>query len=203
MGIEVWEARKSVDVKSTTTIPVATNSLKVDDIVNKLGKRCPICIEKNVIHFQVIINGKKWHWLVSAFDFQTPYSLKDGKGKLLQAMVSAVKGGELNQADLHLMGCSQELDQNCVEWIARQIHQHSPDVVIVMGLSLARLLLMSKDLTRNGKMQSVPIDMVCGEYDLLGLPLIATYHPAEIMADVRLKRQVWIDLQKALAYSTN
>lgn len=204
MGVEVWKTRQTVNAPElTAAIPVATNSLKVDDVIDKSGTPCPICIEKNVVHFQVLVNGKKWHWLVSAFGYQGSFSLEDENGKLLKAMVTAVKGEDLKQNDLRLMDCSEVPDQNCAEWIALQIHKRSPDVVVVMGLSLARLLLLSKDVNQNEAMKTLPVDMVGGEYDLLGLPLIATHHPKEILADVSLKRQVWTDLQRALSHSAD
>lgn len=206
MGVEVWKTRQAddglqADSKIKSAIPVATQSLQVDDIIDKSGTPCPICIEKNVIHFQTLVNGKKWHWLVSAFGYQGQYSLDDADGKLLQAMVAAVKGNQIGESDLRLMDCAEVPDQNCAEWIALQIHQRSPDVVIVMGLSLARLLLLSKDVGPDEMRKTLPIEMTSGEYDLSGLPLIATHHPAEILADTSLKRQVWTDLQKALAHS--
>ena len=204
MGIEVWKSRESANnLESINAIPVATKSLKVGDVIDKRGKPCPICMDKNVVHFQTMVNDKKWHWLVSAFGYQGQFSLTDEKGQLLQAMIAAVKGGAIHESDLRLMDCSEVPDQNCAEWIALQIHQNSPDVLVVMGLSLARLLLLSKDVEQSDAMKALPANMVGGEFDLLGLPLIATYHPAEIVSDVSLKRQVWTDLQKAIAHSAS
>ena len=202
MGVEVWLERQTI-VEPAFTIPVATNSLKADDVIDKSGTPCPICIEKNVVHFQTTVNGKKWHWFVSAFGYQGSFSLQDANGKLLQAMVAAVKGGSVSQNDLRLMDCSEVPDQNCAEWIALQIYQHSPDIVIVMGLSLARLLLLSKDVNNPDALKTLPVEMISGEYKLLELPLIATHHPAEIVIDPSLKRQVWADLQKAIAHSAD
>ena len=204
MGVEVWEARQPNGASDVSVaIPIARQSLHVGDVLDKSGKPCPICIEKNVIHFTVTVNGKKWHWLVSAFGYQGRFSLQDANGKLLTAMVAAVKGEDIDEGDLRLMDCSEVPDQNCAEWIALQIVQRSPDVIIVMGLSLARLLLLSKDVCHNETMKTLPVEMVCGEYDLSGLPLIATHHPSEIVVNTSLKRQVWADLQKALAHSTD
>ena len=204
MGVEIWETRQPTSTSDLNiAIPVARQSLNVGDVLDKSGKPCPICIEKNVIHFTLTVNGKKWHWLVSAFGYQGRFSLEDANGKLLKAMVSAVKGGAISEGDLRLMDCSEVPDQNCAEWIALQILQRSPDVVIVMGLSLARLLLLSKDVGHNETMKTLPVEMACGEYDLSGLPLIATHHPSEITVNTSLKRQVWADLQKALAHSTD
>lgn len=209
MGIEVWQTRRAlvdgVDgfIEPTINIPVATQAIVVEEAIDKPGKPCPVCIEKNVVHFQSVVNGKKWYWLVSAFGYKGKFSLEDANGKLLQAMVSAVKGGELTKADFRVMDCSEVPDQGCAEWLSLQIHQRDPDVVIVMGLSLARLLLLSKDNNRDAAMKTFPVSMVCGEYDLLNKPLIATHHPAEIVADPSLKRQVWTDLQVAIARSND
>lgn len=203
MGIDVWEKRTSVSREQASSIPIITKKLNIDDVINKSGSACPICIEKNVVHLQTMINGKKWYWLVSTFDCQESFSLQNPNAKLLQAMVSAVKGGNITQNDLRFMNCSEVRNQNCAKWLAHQIRQHSPDVLIVMGLSLARLLLLSKDIGQDAAMETLPVNMIDGEYELLKLPLIATYHPAEILADLSLKRQVWKDLKRALAHIMN
>lgn len=180
--------------KPQVVLPVVTKALKADDVISKSGKPCPMCIEKNVVQFQTMVAGQKWFWLVSAFGYQGQFTLDDEAGRLLQAMLSAVKSDRISVADIRVMGCQEVPDQNCAEWIALQIKQKSPDLVMVMGLSLSRLLLMSRD-----PKAEIPMDLLGGDFDLMGLPLIATYHPAEMLADASLKRQVWADLQKGLA----
>lgn len=180
--------------KPQAALPVVTKALKAGDVISKSGKPCPVCIEKNVIQFQTMVAGQKWFWLVSAFGYQGQFTLDDEAGRLLQAMLSAVKSDAINAADVRVMGCEEVPDQNCAEWIALQIKQKAPDLVMVMGLSLSRLLLMSRD-----PKAEIPVDLSGGDFDLMGLPLIATHHPAEILADKSLKRQVWADLQKGLA----
>jgi DNA polymerase len=76
---------------------------------------------------------------------------------------------------------------SCISYLHKQIEMTGPKVVLVLGLAAARCLL---------KTQTSP-DRLRGEWhDLNGIPLLATYHPSELLRNPERKRPVWEDVQK-------
>jgi DNA polymerase len=71
----------------------------------------------------------------------------------------------------------------------RQVRAISPQVVVALGRFAAQTLLGVK----------TPISRLRGQFhDYHGLPLMPTYHPAALLRDPALKRDVWNDMQQVM-----
>lgn len=79
----------------------------------------------------------------------------------------------------------------CHPYLDEQIRIINPKVIITLGASSTRALLKTEDLMGNlrGKFQ---------EYN--GIKLMPTYHPAALLRNPNLKKDVWQDMKKVMAY---
>jgi len=65
----------------------------------------------------------------------------------------------------------------------------APEVVVSLGETATQLLMQSRD----------PISSLRGRFlDLDTIPLMATLHPDQLVADVGLKREVWSEMQQVM-----
>ncbi len=80
--------------------------------------------------------------------------------------------------------------QTCQPYLDEQIKIISPKVIITLGASSTRALLKTDDVISNlrGKFSQY-----------MGIPLMPTYHPAALLRNPKLKRDVWHDMQKVMA----
>ena len=73
----------------------------------------------------------------------------------------------------------------CRGYLERQIALVQPKIILAVGKIAAQNLLASDD----------PIGRLRGRaYDLNGIPLVVTYHPAYLLRSPSQKRKVWADL---------
>jgi uracil-DNA glycosylase len=78
----------------------------------------------------------------------------------------------------------------CEPFLFRQIDAIRPTVVVALGTFAARSLLKTED----------PISRLRGRvYTYRGAKLIATFHPAYLLRNPSCRRDVWEDMQKAMA----
>ncbi len=125
----------------------------------------------------------------------------DAAGELLNAMLAAI-GLKRHQVYLtNLLKCQLEARApnieeatSCAPYLLRQIALVQPSVILVMGAVAAQYLLKS-DLTA--------IDALRGSSRTLPgstIPLVVTYHPADLLRTPADKRKAWQDLQQAQAF---
>ncbi len=124
----------------------------------------------------------------------------DVTGQLLNAMLAAI-GLKRHQVYLtNLLKCQLEARApnieeaaSCAPYLLRQIALVQPSVILVMGAVAARHLLKSDhtdiDVLR-GPLHSLPGSTI---------PLMVTYHPADLLLQPADKRKAWQDLQQAQA----
>ena len=80
--------------------------------------------------------------------------------------------------------------QTCQPYLDEQIKIISPKVIITLGASSTRALLKSDDVISNLR----------GNFSqYMGIPLMPTYHPAALLRNPKLKKDVWHDMQKVMA----
>ena len=80
--------------------------------------------------------------------------------------------------------------QICQPYLDEQIKIISPKVIITLGASSTRALLKTDDV----------ISSLRGKFtEYMGIPLMPTYHPAALLRNPKLKKDVWIDMQKVMA----
>lgn len=77
----------------------------------------------------------------------------------------------------------------CGSFMLRQVRAIGPQVVVALGRSAAHTLLSTK----------TPISKLRGQFhDYHGIPLMPTYHPAALLRDASLKRDVWDDMKQVM-----
>ena len=80
--------------------------------------------------------------------------------------------------------------QTCQPYLDEQIKIISPKVIITLGASSTRALLKTDDV----------ISSLRGKFSqYMGIPLMPTYHPAALLRNPKLKKDVWHDMQKVMA----
>jgi len=85
---------------------------------------------------------------------------------------------------------SMEEMQICQHYLDEQIKIIQPKVIITLGASSTRALLKTDDV----------ISSLRGKFtSYLGIPLMPTYHPAALLRNPKLKKDVWVDMQKVIS----
>jgi uracil-DNA glycosylase len=79
----------------------------------------------------------------------------------------------------------------CGPFLLKQIDTVNPKIIVALGATAAKYLLNVQDsmASLRGKI-----------YDLRGIPLVVTYHPAYLLRDPRQKKETWMDLQMVMKY---
>lgn len=79
----------------------------------------------------------------------------------------------------------------CGPFLMQQIEAIKPKMVVAMGATAAKYLLNVQDSMAHlrGKI-----------YDIRGIPLVVTYHPAYLLRDPRQKKETWMDLQMVMRF---
>ena len=89
---------------------------------------------------------------------------------------------------------SSEEMQTCKPYLDKQIEIIAPKVIVTLGSSSTKALLQTEETISSlrGKFK---------EYN--GIKLMPTYHPAALLRNPNLKKDVWHDMQKVMAYLKN
>jgi len=81
-----------------------------------------------------------------------------------------------------------EIEQ-CHPFLLRQLRAIGPEAIVALGTFAAQTLLRSKE----------PISRLRGVFhDYHGIPLMPTFHPAYLLRNAVMKREVWEDMQKVM-----
>ena len=81
-----------------------------------------------------------------------------------------------------------EIEQ-CHPFLLRQLRAIGPEVIVALGTFAAQTLLRTKE----------PISRLRGVFhDYHGIPLMPTFHPAYLLRNAGMKREVWEDMQKVM-----
>lgn len=77
----------------------------------------------------------------------------------------------------------------CGSFMLRQVRSIGPQVIVALGRFAAQTLLST----------NTPISKLRGQFhDYHGIPLMPTYHPAALLRDAALKRDVWEDMKQVM-----
>lgn len=83
-----------------------------------------------------------------------------------------------------------EIEQ-CHPFLLRQIKALAPEAVVALGTFAAQTLLCTKE----------PISKIRGRFhDYHGIPLMPTFHPAFLLRNAAMKREVWEDMQLVMQH---
>ena len=81
--------------------------------------------------------------------------------------------------------------QSCQPFLLHQIHTIRPDIICALGTFAAQTLLET-----DGKITSLRGKV----FDLNGIKVIPTYHPAYLLRNPERKREVWEDMKQILRW---
>lgn len=127
---------------------------------------------------------------------QHPFSGESGE--LLDGMLASI-GVESNSLYItNLLKCRPPLDRapdqeqaaSCLSYLRRQIDLLKPTLIILMGRDTIRQVLGSNEPMARLRQQ-------VHQREGISAPMVATYHPAYLLKQPRLKLQTWQDLQFA------
>ena len=116
-------------------------------------------------------------------------------GQLLNKMIAAIDMKREEVYICNVLKCRppdnrvpapDEVEQ-CRGYLERQIALVRPVLICALGLSAAQALLGTK--ASMGSMRGKT-------FQVAGVPLIPTYHPAALLRNPSLKREAWVDLQR-------
>lgn len=80
---------------------------------------------------------------------------------------------------------------SCTPFLWRQVEAIKPEVVIALGKFAAQTILGT----------TVPITRLRGKWnDYNGIPVMPTFHPAHLLRNPALKREVWTDIQQVMRH---
>ena len=127
---------------------------------------------------------------------QSPFSGE--VGVMLNNMLTSLSLDPSSVYVTNLIKCRPPLDgspttlqsQSCNTYLRRQIDLVKPELVILMGRDTAQLVLGSEQPMSQLRQQVHQVDGYAA-------PMVATYHPAYLLKQPRLKVQTWKDLQYA------
>ncbi|HEX8961325.1 MAG TPA: uracil-DNA glycosylase [Geobacteraceae bacterium] len=81
-----------------------------------------------------------------------------------------------------------EIEQ-CHPFMLRQVKAIGPEAIVALGTFAAQTLLQTKE----------PISRLRGRFhDYHGIPLMPTFHPAFLLRNASMKREVWEDMQQVM-----
>lgn len=118
-------------------------------------------------------------------------------GKLLTKIIEAMGFSRSDVYICNVVKCRPPQNRDplpgeisvCAPFMLRQVLSINPDVVVALGKFSAQTLLGVK----------TPISRLRGSFqDYHGIPLMPTYHPAALLRDQSLKRDVWEDMKQVL-----
>lgn len=79
--------------------------------------------------------------------------------------------------------------ETCEPFLLRQLQAISPKVIVALGTFAAQTLLRTRE----------PISRLRGRFhDYHGIPLMPTFHPAYLLRNPAMKREVWDDMKTVL-----
>ncbi len=135
-------------------------------------------------------------------------------GQLLNNMISAMGIQREDVYIANVVKCrppanrtpEREECDTCSPFLMRQIAIVRPKVIVALGATAAKALLLLNDSMANlrGKFYdftpTLPTDAPEHALELSGIKLAVTYHPAYLLRDPRQKKETWKDLQMVMKY---
>lgn len=212
MGIDVWLVRNP-DVQSiwseTKAVDQEFSTSKKDPFdwvsFEKKVLSCTKCsLHKERTQAVFGVGSKTADWM---FIGEAPGAEEDKQGrpfvgragKLLDSMLHAIGLEREHVYIANIIKCRPSNNRDplieeissCKGYLHQQIVNVKPKIIVALGRVVAQALLRTD--TTIGKMRGNIY-----EYSDLGIPLVATYHPAYLLRSPREKQKTWQDLQVAL-----
>lgn len=118
-------------------------------------------------------------------------------GKLLTKIIEAMGLGRSEVYICNVVKCRPPQNRDpipaeieaCSQFMLRQVMAIRPKAIVALGKFAAQTLLETRS----------PISRLRGSFhDFHGIPLMPTYHPAALLRDNSLKRDVWEDMKQVM-----
>lgn len=210
MGIDVWLPRDAAEPEASgSDDPVAADGLDWDELRQCVSDctRCELAESRTQTVFGV--GNRSADWMIVG---EAPGAEEDRRGepfvgragKILDEMLRAIGESRDSVFIANILKCRPPNNRDphpeeaaaCRAYLERQIALVEPKIILAMGKIAAQNLLGSDE----------PVGRMRGRaYDLDGIPLVVTYHPAYLLRSPSQKRKSWSDLclasQTALAAS--
>ncbi|WP_243374756.1 uracil-DNA glycosylase [Geotalea sp. SG265] len=118
-------------------------------------------------------------------------------GQLLTKIIAAMQFKRSDVYICNILKCRppgnrnpepKEIEQ-CQPFLLRQLRALRPEAIVCLGTFAAQTLLKTKE----------PISRLRGRFhDYHGIPLMPTFHPAFLLRNPAMKREVWEDMQQVM-----
>ena len=118
-------------------------------------------------------------------------------GQLLAKIIAAMKLTRETVYICNIVKCRPPNNRNpgpdeirqCLPFLKRQLSAINPRVICALGSVAARTLLETE----------TPISRLRGQFhEVMGIPVMPTFHPAFLLRDPEKKRDVWEDVQQIM-----
>jgi uracil-DNA glycosylase family 4 len=199
MGIDVWLPRDAAEPEaSASDDPVAADGLDWDALRQCVSDctRCELAESRTQTVFGV--GNRSADWMIIG---EAPGAEEDRRGepfvgragKMLDEMLRAIGESRDSVFIANILKCRPPNNRDpkpqeaaaCRDYLERQIALVGPKIILAVGKIAAQNLLGSDE----------PVGRMRGRaYDLNGIPLVVTYHPAYLLRSPSQKRKSWSDL---------
>jgi DNA polymerase len=195
-------AEESVSTMTEVSAGTAGRSASLEDIRRELGdcRRCSLGEKRTNLVFGVGNENAD-----IAFVGEAPGRDEDLRGEPFvgeagQLLTKIVLAMGLVREDVYIcnvLKCRPPNNRNpqpdeiesCEPFLLRQLQAISPKVIVALGTFAAQTLLRTRE----------PISRLRGRFhDYHGIPLMPTFHPAYLLRNPAMKREVWDDMKTVL-----
>jgi DNA polymerase len=204
MGIDVWLPRDAAE-SDTTDVAVAED-LDWDELRVCVAEcsRCELANSRTRTVFGAGNHDADWMIVGEAPGAEEDRSgepFVGRAGKILDEMLRAIGQDRESVFIVNILKCRPPDNRDpkpaeaaaCRAYLDRQIELVQPKVILAAGKIAAQNLLGSNEKVG---------DMRGRGYDLNGIPLVVTYHPAYLLRSPSQKRKSWEDLCLAMRLSS-
>jgi DNA polymerase len=186
-------------------LPVPTGALEresLDDIRQDLGEcfRCQLGKTRTNLVFGVGNPGARLVFVGEApgrdEDLQGEPFVGEA-GQLLTKIIQAMGFSRDEVYICNVLKCRPPNNRNplpseieqCHPFMLRQVKAIGPEAIVALGTFAAQILLRTRE----------PISKLRGRFhDYHGIPLMPTFHPAFLLRNANMKREVWEDMQQVM-----
>jgi DNA polymerase len=198
MGIDVWLPRDSDEPEDSAADTVLADNLGWDELKLCVSEctRCGLSTSRTQTVFGV--GNKNATWMIIG---EAPGAEEDRCGEpfigrvghMLDEMLRAVGQDRKSVFIANILKCRPPNNRDpkpnealkCRDYLDRQIALVRPSIILAVGKFAAQKLLGSDDAFEQMRGQA---------RDINGIPLVVTYHPANLLRSPSQKRKSWSDL---------
>jgi len=198
MGIDVWLPRDADEPEDSAADTVLADNLDWDELKLCVSEctRCELSTSRTQTVFGV--GNKNATWMIIG---EAPGAEEDRCGEpfigraghMLDEMLRAVGQDRKSVFIANILKCRPPNNRDpkpnealkCRDYLDHQIALVQPSIILAVGKFAAQKLLGSDDAFEQMRGQA---------RDINGIPLVVTYHPANLLRSPSQKRKSWSDL---------